>query len=373
MPLKVSSNNMKDFIPNLNLTPLLPHLDWFVGAETGIKYEERCSNWTPYLPTNERQNRGFETFSCVSFSALNIIEMQIKYLYMTGAMNEDTLKYLKDVYDMNDNGDVNFSDRYIAILSGTTRQGNSGNNVAETIRKYGLIPDKILPFEGDNFDEFMNKNAVTDEMIFLGKQFLVKSGLNYAYEWVYIYGDKANAFDVLSKHIKQAPLQIFSPICPGWSYDRPVKTCPSNIPQHATLVYNVNQLIEILDQYEPFYKQLDKDYPILYALKIVITVAPVKQEQTKPTYNWKTLLDNGFTFKKGDKGDIIKEIQKVLVYEGCLNENLVTGNFFDLTEIAVKKFQEKHRLQILIPIFRWNGTGVVGKMTLKYLAENYQS
>ena len=75
----------------------------------------------------------------------------------------------------------------------------------------------------------------------------------------------------MRKHLFQAPVQIAAPTCTGWNTDKPVKTC-SMAPNHATMVYRVENPIYDFDTYNPFRKELVKDYPIACALKGVLTV-----------------------------------------------------------------------------------------------------
>jgi hypothetical protein len=92
-----------------------------------LPYEERnpAGDWEPYAPPGERQSsyKG-DSMSCVSFSAINSIETQEKFL--TG-------------------NQPNYSDRWTAKRSGTTRQGNYLWKVADTIRKEGLVLQEDYP------------------------------------------------------------------------------------------------------------------------------------------------------------------------------------------------------------------------------------
>src|SRR5207247_8242189 len=101
-------------------------------------------DWTAYLPSAENQSTHIvDTMACVTFSCLNVIETQIKFL--TGR-------------------EVNFSDRFIAKLSGTTQQGNTVQNVLDAIRKYGLVLEEEWPTDLNfNWDQYYA--PVPDEVI----------------------------------------------------------------------------------------------------------------------------------------------------------------------------------------------------------------
>ena len=84
-------------------------------------------NWGEYLPRNEDQKKqDIETSACVTFSILKCIAILME--------------------EMGLGEDFDFSERYISLLSGTTKIGNDPLTVAETIRKNGLIPQSMMPF-----------------------------------------------------------------------------------------------------------------------------------------------------------------------------------------------------------------------------------
>lgn len=78
--------------------------------------------WDNFLPTDERQNLAMEPEACTSFGTLNCVEILIKQEF-----GENT----------------NWSDRFLAEISGTTQGGNDPHTVAETLRKKGV------PFEAE--------------------------------------------------------------------------------------------------------------------------------------------------------------------------------------------------------------------------------
>lgn len=363
---------MDNLPPKLNLTPKHPEMDWHASGETGVVYEDRTDNWSPYLPISERQNFP-ETFSCVTFATQNPCEAQIKYLYLQGQIPEEGVTYMKEEGIIDDSGNVNLSDIFIAIISGTTKEGNHGYAVAEAIRKEGNIADKVLPFEGRTWEEVMDTKRITPAMKEKAKEFWKKSCLRFNWEWVYIKGDKADVREVVKKHVKQAPLVFFTPVCPGWNKGN-VKTCPLDDPQHATCCYRYKSDSNpycIEDTYSPFKKTLAEDYPVLYVLKPYVSVAPKEEPVTKPKFNWQYLLDNGFVLKEGMRGEEVKALQNVLIHEGLLNKQLNTGYFGQYTKNAVKAFQQKHYEKILLAVGLVYPTGIVAKSTLKYLVENY--
>jgi hypothetical protein len=97
----------------------------YVGGTLPYEIRNPSGDWTPYLPPGEWQgNHIVDTKACVTFSALNSLEVQYKFL--TGK-------------------ERNFSDRFIATLSGTTPQGNHLYKVGDAIRKEGLVDESVWP------------------------------------------------------------------------------------------------------------------------------------------------------------------------------------------------------------------------------------
>lgn len=272
-------------------------------------------SWEKFLPDGERQNVPFEfdTMACVTFSALNTIESQLKVFKLP----ESHLTFLRDNgYFKNDQ--INFSDKFTAIISGTTKQGNTFTNVADAIRNYGLIPDSVLPFGGEQtFDAWHSPAQITDEMRALGKKFL--DYFDIGYEWVLVNDNKKideQEENTLRYHLFHAPLQIAVPYTA----------------RHAIMM---SSFYRIFESYPPFDRP-GKD-PISYAFKIVIT--PKNNESITRTLSL------------GTTGTQVTALQKLL------NQYVpmpITGTFDSITLQAVKVFQGG---QGLVP------DGIVGPKT----------
>ena len=95
--------------------------DYMFGGETQVQGIELQPDgqWKDYLPVGEKQHSVyFDTMACVTFSALNALEILIKRQYGI---------------------DINFSDRFTAKMSGTTTNGNYLYKVGDSIRKDGFV------------------------------------------------------------------------------------------------------------------------------------------------------------------------------------------------------------------------------------------
>ncbi len=195
--------------------------DWLAGS---IPYEVRQSDgdWRGFLPVEEHQySENTDTMACVSFSANN--SMEIQYKQQTGS-------------------DINFSDRFLAKMSGTTPQGNYLNKVADTIRNIGLVLENEWPAPAHyTWDSYYA--PIPQEVINKAQK------LDIAYEWV--PADPTS----LKYHLKHAPIQI---------------TIPLPYPNHAVVLVHLDgNTAYYFDTYAPYLKTMDVS-KIQSALKIVL-------------------------------------------------------------------------------------------------------
>lgn len=259
--------------------------DWVCGVNSPIVYKEnqKDANWFPFLPTKEKQliNKKFETFACVSFSASNEIETQINQQMAIGLISPENMKKIIDWGYLDDNGKFNVSDEFIAILSGTGykdgRYGNSASRVFDAIKKYGLVPQKMLDRSNVNTaDEWYA--PIPQEIIDFGQNFL--SIFKIEYEQIKSGGCTPATKEFLEYHLKHAPLQLLAHC--GGSTDNQIFSTQDCESQHATEIYSVDDYINQFDTYEPFCKKLTKDYIMPYIIKAVVTLntdEAVKQQK----------------------------------------------------------------------------------------------
>lgn len=223
--------------------------DYITGASP-IAWEILNPNgdWLGSLPLEEKQhNFTFDTMSCTTFSALNVLETLINYL-----INNDKLTVLQLEF-LNQNGyivnkKVNFSDRFTAVMSGTMPEGNYFQNVMDSVRKDGLLPEKEFPFSGSTWAEYHDKTKITDAMKTKAKNIL--EVFDFAYEWVPITETSTELFDAF----KQAPIQV---------------AVTKENPRHAIMLPKIDKEFET---YKPYLR--DRTRTIAYALKIQAKAKP---------------------------------------------------------------------------------------------------
>lgn len=205
--------------------------DWVFGGVTGI-IEEPLTNgqWDDFLPVYETQLKSFDTMGCVSWSALNCLETIYKRRY---------------------GEEENFSDRFIAKMSGTTVNGNYLEKVAETIRTAGLVDEEYYPWEGNNWLEYYQD--VPEDVIERAKLSLERYKMNW--EWIL-----SRDAESLKEALKYAPLQV---TVYAWGkkvgdiYQYTDKT-----PNHAVMLYGYEDGIywKIYDHYDNKYKKVSWDF-----------------------------------------------------------------------------------------------------------------
>lgn len=228
--------------------------------------------WDPYLPDDEMQiGVYFDTMACVTFSAMNVLETLCNFYYKTGIFSAETIALAKQYGYIDPATDkFNFSDRFIAKLSGTTKSGNTMENVANAIYKYGLVPESKWPyprlqrtpvFDWDNY-----YSEISQDVIDFGKHIfeIIKINFEFFYD---------NDFQA---HLKQGPFQVATAICPGWdrSMPNPVPAC-SAVVSHAHEIYgqDISQNFKDFDSYNPFRQLLASNYNLNWRFKYVVTPA----------------------------------------------------------------------------------------------------
>lgn len=213
--------------------------------------------WGKYLVEGERQNRGTETFSCVSQSANNCLEIQLKRIIELGEDKPLIAKLTEMGYIRN--GEVNFSDRFTAKMSGTTRNGNNQKVVADSIRHNGLVPEWVWPHV-EGWDNFYA--PISAEVIAMGKKFA--DFFDTTYEFV----TPAQMIEALKYNVDQTSGNAW--LAPqGGIYRRTM-----NILNHAFVLFDyvVKTTKEIFDTYwdygkeNDYTKTLDWDYNLGWGL-----------------------------------------------------------------------------------------------------------
>lgn len=227
--------------------PKIRAKDWRFGAVSGSPKAvlSEDGNYLDYLPNFEIQaGVYFDTKACVSFSALNCLEI---------------------IFRAKGWGEKNFSDRALAKMSDTTKDGNYLSKVAETIRKEGIVPDADWDWNPNqrnpvyDWDDFYK--AVPSEVEMKAKRWL--NDFKMTWEWV--------SLDNLKEALKYGPLQV---TVYAWNKKQDgIYPNPKNkYRNHAvTLVnYKEGEYWQIFDHYDTSIKRLAWDYEFGHALRFTV-------------------------------------------------------------------------------------------------------
>jgi len=165
--------------------------DWGAEIDKSGFIEINIKDWFSYLPTREKQHSVyFDTLGCVTFAMLNQGEAVFNHLVRDRVFNQNNINWLKEKGYIDENGNINFSDRFCLIQNGTyERNGNDSTTVYNSAFNEetgtGLIPEKMLPYPVEQrtpvFDreDYFDKSVITDEIRELGKEFLRRFTINY--------------------------------------------------------------------------------------------------------------------------------------------------------------------------------------------------
>ena len=214
----------------------LKDTDYVLGASPLFKKVlQPDMDWTPYLPTGERQSgRNIETFSCVSQSFLNVLETLFKRKY---------------------NIDINFSDRFLAKVSGTTQNGNLQSRVADAARKVGLVLENDYTADIDEVGWSEYYKPLTSDLFLKARTFLE--------EWEIGYEAIPPTLLAMREGLKYSPLWAAGY---AWAFSNG-SYYSAGSPNHAFMPFNMNPIVVnrlIFDSYDPFTKKLASDYQLYY-------------------------------------------------------------------------------------------------------------
>lgn len=228
--------------------------DWKFGGFTPLTptVYQPDGNWSKYLPVIEYQNNhSFDRMACVTYSLLNCLEIQ--YLRQTGK-------------------EINFSDRALAKMSGTTKTGNRLDTVFDTARNSGLVLEKDWPDTNGGWAEYYK--PITSAVLSTAPVFLEEWELYR--EWVSPY-----RLDLIKEALKETPLQVTVKYASGKGLLN-----PTGEKDHAVCLYGTNGGYEIFDHYV----QTEKKYSFDYEFGVVLKPYLIKKNNNIMTYKQDQLI-----------------------------------------------------------------------------------
>ena len=223
-------------------TPTDYHRGLVSGITSSVLQENR--NWENFLPEKEYQfGNNFDTKACVTFSALNCLEILLARQYGYS---------------------VNYSDRFAAKTNNTTRDGNYLHAVANSLRHDGIVFETIWPWNRTTFDWDDFYAPIDAEVIAAGKLFL--NSFTIQYEWV------TPTPETLWEALGEAPLQVTHAYVPSTTREA-ILPRTERPEQHATTLFNAKkgEWWECFDHYDSIIKRYAWDFKFWTVLKYNIT------------------------------------------------------------------------------------------------------
>lgn len=259
-----------------------------------IKYEVRLESgdWSAFFGDYENQKWGsYDSNSCWALGgSINETEDQLEFLMKTNQFSSEAIDFFKKNNYIDEDGDFSLSERFIEIISGAHDNGNDQMEAwripQEFAGNYGFIPRSILNYSNEQAAKFFtkeafnadyfNKNAITDEIYALGKEFL--KYVKISRQWIGMPW-KTPFIEILRAALKQAPLSIGVPVPKDVSmWNRTFVQYDGSVScDHCIELYAIDDKGQylIFDQYEPHLKTLSADY-----LLAVVTQGIVEAKKT---------------------------------------------------------------------------------------------
>jgi hypothetical protein len=224
---------------NYGFKPPVIDNEHYVLGQGNVPFQvlQKNGDWTDSLPVIEKQATPFfDTYNCTGFGATNQIEMYMFKRY---------------------GSTVNYSDRWVGIIAGTDPKtgGNDPQTVYEAIRKYGLIPEEMLPFNDSITsaeDFFSFKGADREACYRAGREWLSK--YDFKHEWV--FRPDSSLTDEEKYHNMKVALK-YSPLgvaVYAWQPDGRGVYIDFSSPNHWTSEYSFTDFQKYFDSYEPYTK-----------------------------------------------------------------------------------------------------------------------
>lgn len=257
--------------------------DYVLGSTSPLDFKGVTNgDWTSYFNFNENQkNALFDNDGCACYSANKILDAWMDFLWPS--LSPELVKSIEDMGFMDSNsidGKPHFhsSPRLTELSTGNGINGNSLPECCDAIRRVGAVPYAMFPFTVDMTSaEYFTPPS--QKILSVGLQFLNLMGGKSFLQYHWAANGVPKNISQMEEWIKQTPLDIGVAVTNGWNQIVPTDPSPSQNPQHAVAVPKLNPpSVEISDNYIPYKKNLDINYPINYVLQIAVSpIAPLPQ------------------------------------------------------------------------------------------------
>lgn len=245
----------------------VPSPEHWVFGSSEMPYEvlQADGDWSNYLVVKERQDlNNVEPFACVVYTLLNCIEILIKRKYGL---------------------ERNYSDRFLATIVNTRGKGSSPQEACEFLRKIGVVPQEIYPFDEtiDTEDKFFA--PIPQSIIELAKEF------NEEWDFKHEFVKQDN--ESITTALKSSPLMISVYAWVKNSKDLFYRPNGATDNHATTLIYErKDDFRRVFDSYDsPFIKDLEYgDMPMIikrFRIEKKTKVEPIKKDNILiKLWNW---------------------------------------------------------------------------------------
>lgn len=217
--------------------------DWRAGGVSGVDKVvlREDGNYTAFLPTVEYQiGTYFDTLSCVTFSALNVVE---------------TVAKVKGI-------DFNRSDRFTSKMSGTTKEGNYLRSVAESIRLQGTVDEAEWPYPRTQRSPIFDWDDFYTDIPLETQHSALQWLTEYSVQWEWVRPEDVR------EALKYGPLQVMVKAWPKPGADGLYDDGGSKERNHAVTLFNAtDDYYEIFDHYQIERKKLVPNYDFKAAIQ----------------------------------------------------------------------------------------------------------
>ncbi len=221
-----------------------------LGGELEIKFGgfskvNPGGQWMDYTPDGEIQkNNIFDSFGCTMFNTENPIQT-----------------YMKKEFGISEE----YSERYNGVLSNIRIGfGGSPHTVAESIRKYGLLPYTLLPFDDTitSAYKYYSPKPMTQNLIKEGQKWLDR--FDFGHEWIWDF-----SHENMKRMLEYSPLGVGVYAWVKNSQDIYYKPSWARDNHWTSIIgYKEGEYWIVYDSYKEngtFIKQLDWNYPFGFA------------------------------------------------------------------------------------------------------------
>ncbi|MBP6946242.1 MAG: hypothetical protein KBB46_03050 [Candidatus Pacebacteria bacterium] len=236
---------------------VMPSGDWREFIQS-----ERNSDEFRVLHHEKQARNGFDSMSCTTFATLNAIELLMVAQGIVGGVG------MAEGSNETQRVSPNYSDRFTSILAGTTQKGNTPQKVAESVRRFGLVPEAELPFSDEitTWEQFFSLGSAANAANLKASAKTAVRRFKFSHEWLWEERPAAEVqITLLRKALFYSPVGI---AVYGWARGEDGKYIRNGqFANHWTLLVAITDSNDyvVLDSYEPFVKVLRKGYEIEFA------------------------------------------------------------------------------------------------------------